>query len=593
MNRPELAARFPSSLYRYLQSFIGRYWVSYALAAGMLLSINFVIVWIPRQVGSMVDQLAKTRSLESIWVSVAIVLVAVVLIYLLRAGWRLYLFRAALRLSVELRTSLFARLSLQSPVFYQQHRTGDLMAAATNDIDALEAAAGEGFLSGFDGIVSLTVIVSAMALFVDWRLALVVLIPFPLLALGFKWISERVHIHSREALDAFSDLNDHVQESLTGVRTVRAIGLIPHMSGVMEQRTTVASDTSLQMQRWEAAYEPCVSGVLALALTLSLGAGSWLVWHDQLTIGQMTTMGMYLTQLIWPMFALGWVLSLTQRGKAAWARLEPILNEPLQVVNSGSQTEIGPAKLSFVGVSFQYPGQTHAALTNINLEIPAGGRIGIVGPTGSGKSTLLKLLLRQWEPQSGQVLWAGKPLNHWDLFTLRRQTAWVAQEPFLFSDTVAKNIGLGQDQVPLDTIERVARLAAVHNDVERLPNGYDTLVGERGVTLSGGQKQRVAIARALLNDASLLILDDALSAVDVGTETEILGHLRTQRSANQSASQTVLIVSHRLSSVVDADQIVVLRKGIITESGTHQELIELNGWYARQWRYQQIEQSLQ
>jgi ATP-binding cassette subfamily B protein/ATP-binding cassette subfamily C protein/ATP-binding cassette subfamily B multidrug efflux pump len=333
---------------------------------------------------------------------------------------------------------------------------------------------------------------------------------------------------------------------------------------------------------------------------LSLGYGGWLVWHGEISVGQLTSFGLYLGQLIWPMFAAGWVLALLERGRAAWERLQPVLAEPPAVDDHGTVAAVTPGALVAQGLTFHYPGDargaqtaqvSHAALTQVGFTLAPGATLGIVGPTGSGKSTLLKLLMRQWTPQQGAITWGGVPLAEHTLAALRQAQAWVAQEPFLFSATVGENIALAQPDASNGRIEAVARLAAVHDDIARLPQGYDTPVGERGVTLSGGQRQRVAIARSLLVQAPLLLLDDALSAVDTETEAQILAALRAARQQSGTARSTV-IVSHRLSTLLDADEILVLRHGRVTERGTHAELVALGGWYATQWHVQQLEASL-
>ncbi len=491
-------------------------------------------------------------------------------------------------MGVELRERLYTRLALQGPAFYQASRTGNLMALATNDIDAVEMAAGEAMLAGFDGSLTLALVVGMMWFGVDWRLAAVALLPFPFMALSFWWISRHVHEASRQSLERFGSLNDQVQETLSGVRTVRALGLQARSQAQFSQLAGAAARTSLDAQRWEAAYEPAVGFTLGTATVLTLGTGSWLVWRGELTVGQLTSFSLYLGQLLWPMFAAGWVLSLLERGKAAWSRLQPVLDMPLSVADEGSVARVEPGPLVASQVSFRYPGQQRDALKDLSLRLPEGHTLGLVGPTGSGKSTLLRLLLRHHAPQPGGLLeWNGVALQAYTLDALRSAIAWVPQEPFLFSASVAENIALAQPHASREEVVEAARLAAVHEDIQLLPQGYDTPVGERGVTLSGGQRQRIAIARALLAQAPLLLLDDALSAVDTQTEARILAHLRQARRG-----RTVIIASHRLSAVADADQTLVLRDGHVLEQGTHAGLMQRNGWYARQWRYQQLEASL-
>jgi ATP-binding cassette subfamily B protein/ATP-binding cassette subfamily C protein/ATP-binding cassette subfamily B multidrug efflux pump len=584
VTRPDI----PPSLLHLVGAFVRRHWRAYAASGVMLIGIAVLTVWLPRHVGGMVDALVARRLHGDALVrDLALLLGAGVAIYGLRVGWRLQLYAAAYRMGVELRTRLYERLSLQGPRFFQTRRTGDLMALATNDVDAVEMAAGEALLAGFDGTLTLVLVVAAMTLGVDWRLGLVVLLPFPAMALSFWWISRHVHDASRQALNAFGHLNDHVQETFSGVRTLRALGLEARSSQRFGQLARDAADASYQAQRWEATYEPAVGFTLTAAIVLSLGFGGWLVWRDEMTVGQLTSFGMYLGQLIWPMFAAGWVLALIERGRAAWARLGPVLAEPLTVDDHGHVADVRPGPIELQDVHFAYPGQAAPALHGVSLQLPAGSTLGLVGPTGAGKSTLLKLLLRQWAPQQGSVQWGGVALADHTLAALRAGIAWVPQEAFLFSASVAENIALARPDASRAEIEAVARQAAVHDDIQRLPQGYDTPVGERGVTLSGGQRQRVAIARALLADAPLLLLDDALSAVDTATEAQILGALRQARRG-----RTVIIASHRLSTLLDADQIVVLRHGHVTERGTHRQLVERGGWYATQWRVQQLEASL-
>ncbi|RZU02940.1 ABC transporter ATP-binding protein [Rivibacter subsaxonicus] len=572
-----------------ISRFVRSHWAAYAASALMLFGVALLTVWLPRQVGLLVDGLVANRlTPQTLALELAKLVGAGLAIYFLRVGWRLKLYAAAYRLGVELRARLYQRLTLQGPPFFQQRRTGDLMANATNDIDAIELAAGEAMLAGFDGTMTLVLVVAAMAIVVDPKLALVALLPFPPMALAFWWISRHLHDASRDALNAFSHLNDHVQETLSGVRTLRALGLEQRSSARFAELAADAARASERAQRWEATYEPAVGVSLTFAVVLTLGYGGWRVWHGELTIGELTSFNLYLGQLIWPMFAAGWVLSLIERGRAAWGRLQPVLDAPLTLVDEGTETPAPQAPIRLEQVRFAYPGQARPALDGVSLLLPAGHTLGLVGPTGAGKSSVLKLLLRQWDPQSGTLHWGATPLNQLSLQALREQVAWVAQEAFLFSATVAQNIALAKPDATREEVVRAARMASLHEDIERLPQGYDTPVGERGVTLSGGQRQRVAIARALLADRPLLLLDDALSAVDTLTESRILAHLREQR-----VGRSVIIASHRLSTVMDADHTLVLQHGHVVESGSHAELLARGGWYAAQWQYQQLEQQLE
>ena len=579
------------SLSRLIAGFVRQHWPAYAAAAVMLTGVATLTVWIPRRVGAIIDALAAHRmTAAELWLELLTLLAVGVIIYFLRVGWRITLFKAAYQLGVMLRTRFYTRMSQQGASFYQNQRTGDLMALATNDIDAIEMAAGEAMLAGFDGTLTLLMVLGIMLLGVDWRLACIALLPFPLMGLAFWRISSHIHTASTDSLQRFSALNDHVQESLSGVRTLRALGLEERSSQQFSTLAGHAANASLTAQRWEAAYEPAVGLTLTAATALTLGLGGYLVWQDQLTIGALTSFSMYLGQLIWPMFAAGWVLSLIERGRAAWQRLQPMLDAPLAIDDHGTMDTLTPGPLQLTDIGFAYAGQTAPALSGISLLLQPGQTLGLVGPTGSGKSTLLRVLLRQVTPQSGTATWSGQPLDAYTLHALRAAISWVPQESFLFSASIADNIALARPGATREDVERAAQLADIHDDILQFPEGYATHVGEKGITLSGGQRQRVAIARALLADNGLLLLDDALSAVDTGTETRILQHLEELR--RKRPERSAIIASHRLSAVVNADLILVLRDGHVTETGSHDALMQRDGWYASQWRYQQLEASL-
>jgi ATP-binding cassette subfamily B protein/ATP-binding cassette subfamily C protein/ATP-binding cassette subfamily B multidrug efflux pump len=408
------------SLFHLIGRFLRRHWAAYASSGVMLAAIALLLVWIPRQIGHVVDGLASGSLAGSALLrELAWLAGAAVLIYFLRVSWRLRLYAAAYRLGVELREQLYERLTRQGADFYQGQRTGNLMALATNDIDAVEMAAGEAMLAGFDGTMTLVIVVAMMSIGVDWRLALFAILPFPLMGLAFWWISRHVHEASARALQCFGALNDQVQETLSGVRTLRALGLQAHSEREFQRLAGGASEASLDAQRWEAAYEPAVGFTFATATMLVLAVGGWLVWHQQLTVGQLTSFSMYLGQLIWPMFATGWVLSLMERGKAAWARLQPVLDAPLAVDDHGTVPAVTPGPLALRGACFRYGAHARPALDNVTLELRPGRTLGLVGPTGAGKSTLLKLLLRQHGPDAGQLRWNGVDLQDYTLAALR------------------------------------------------------------------------------------------------------------------------------------------------------------------------------
>src|SRR5471032_424374 len=398
-------ARSSMSLSRLIGSFVRQHSGAYVAAGAMLAGVAVLGVWVPRQVGAMIDGLAAHRlSGNELLLHIGGLLLIGAAIYFLRVGWRQTLFAAAYQLGVSLR-----------PAFYQQQRTGDLMALATNDIDAIEMAAGEAMLAGFDGTLTLVMVLGVMLLGVDWRLAAIALLPFPFMALAFWRISSHIHSASTDSLQRFSALNDHVQETLSGVRTLRALGLEQRSGAQFGALAGHAANASLTAQRWEAAYEPAVGLTLTSASALTFGLGGYLVWQHQLSIGQLTSFTMYLGQLIWPMFAAGWVLSLIERGRAAWARLQPMLDAPLAIDDHGTLTVLQPGALTLQALAYAYQGQGVPALSDITLTLEPGQTLGLVGPTGCGKSTLLRVLLRQLTPQTGSVQWSGHALDEYKL----------------------------------------------------------------------------------------------------------------------------------------------------------------------------------
>lgn len=575
-------------LFSQLSWYFIREWRRYLGAITLLIVIAILQLLPPHLVGVIVDGVTHhTMSGRTIFMWIGVILVTAVATYLLRYVWRVLLFGASYQLAVELREDFYRQLSRQHPAFYLRHRTGDLIARATNDVDRVVFAAGEGVLTLVDSLVMGCVVLLVMSLQISWQLTLLSLVPMPIMALFIHRYGNQLHDRFKLAQAAFSSLNDQTQESLTSIRMIKAFGLESHQS---DQFSAIARDTgakNLRVARVDARFDPTIYIAIGFSNLLAIGGGSWMVWHDQLTLGQLTSFVMYLGLMIWPMLALAWMFNIVERGSAAWSRIGALLAEAPAVEDGDREppTEAGMLQASIR--EFRYPASAAPVLRDLNFTLKPGQMLGLCGPTGSGKSTLLSLLQRHFDIEQGDIRYHDIPLTQLRIDSWRSRLAVVSQTPFLFSDSVASNIALGKPDATQEEIERAAKLACVHEDILRLPQGYATEVGERGVMLSGGQKQRLSIARALLLDAEILILDDALSAVDGRTEHDILHNLRLW-----SRGRTLIISAHRLSALAEANEILVLQQGEIAQRGDHDALAAQPGWYRDMYRYQQLEAAL-
>ncbi|MTD27094.1 SmdA family multidrug ABC transporter permease/ATP-binding protein [Erwinia sorbitola] len=575
-------------LFSQLSWYFLREWRRYLGAVLLLIVIALLQLLPPHVVGKIVDGVSReSMSNSQLMMWVGVMLATAIVVYLLRYVWRVLLFGASYQLAVELREDFYRQLSRQHPGFYLRHRTGDLIARATNDVDRVVFAAGEGVLTLVDSLVMGMAVLIVMSTQISWQLTLLALLPMPVMAIVIKRYGDQLHQRFKLAQAAFSSLNDQTQESLSSIRMIKAFGLEDHQSG---QFAAIAKDTgekNMRVARVDARFDPTIYIAIGLSNLLAIGGGSWMVWHETMTLGQLTSFVMYLGLMIWPMLALAWMFNIVERGSAAWTRIQAMLAEAPAVVDGDRQLPEGRGLLQIAVREFRYPGAQQPALHNVHVEIKPGQMLGLCGPTGAGKSTLLSLLQRHFDIDQGEICYHGIPLPQLHLDGWRSRLAVVSQTPFLFSDSVASNIALGRPDATQSEIEQAAKLAFVHDDILRLPDGYQTEVGERGVMLSGGQKQRISIARALLLNAEILVLDDALSAVDGRTEHQILHNLRSW-----GEGRTVVISAHRLSALTEANEILVLQHGQIAQRGDHEQLAAMEGWYRDMYRYQQLEAAL-
>jgi ATP-binding cassette subfamily B protein len=489
----------------------------------------------------------------------------------------------------DLRNDLFAHLQKLPVSYYHAHRTGELMARATNDLSAVRMMLGPAIMYLVNTLVG-TAVALAFMIRISPRLTLLALIPMPFVSLSMWYFGDRIHRRFEEIQAHFAELTARVQENLAGVRVVRAFGREAGELAAFDTANTEYLNKNLALVHVSGLFDPSLSLFTGLAALLALWLGGMETMRGRITIGEFVAFTAYLGTLNWPMIALGWVVNLFQRGMASFARLAEILDAPVEI--ESAPDAVAPAsvrgEIEFRGLTFTHPGASRPALEDVTIRVPAGSTTAIVGRTGCGKSTLLSLLTRTFDPPPGTVFLDGIDVRRFDLHALRDHVSMVPQDVFLFSETVADNIAYGVEHADRPAIEAVARTAGLAEDIAGFPAGYETLVGERGITLSGGQRQRVAIARALLRGAPVLLLDDCLSSVDAHTEEQILGGLRPEMRR-----RTTLIVAHRVSTVRDADRIVVLEDGRVVESGSHDQLLVHGGRYAALAREQQLEQELE
>lgn len=580
------------TLIRQLAWFFRAHWQRYALTVSVLCIIAVIQTKVPALIGSMIDTVVHPAPDTTVWAGFQPLLVYLLaigfLVYALRYVWRVALYGAAYRLGYLLRQQLYQHYLTMDPDFFRQHRTGELMAHVSNDIQAVEMTAGEGILTLVDSLFIGCLVLWIMVTQYSLPLTLLSLLPLPIMAFLVARIGREIHQAFGKAQAAFGDVNNIAHENMSGLRTLRLFAAEQYAERQMQQSAESANQANMQVARVDAKFEPVIYLCIGSAYLLAIAGGSWLVMQQQLTIGQLTSFSLYLGQLIWPMFAIAWLFNILERGNAAYQRISSVLAAKPQLTSE--QTVASPPTndraLDIRLTRFENENGT-ALLQHISLPIHTGDFVGIVGPTGAGKSTLLKLIQRFADPHQGAIHLYDRALPEWPLQELRSQFAYVPQEPYLFSLSVAENIALGRPEATEEQIIAAAKLAELHRDITALPEGYQTAVGERGITLSGGQKQRLALARAWLTRRPFLLLDDALSAVDAKTASRILKNL-------QSASHTVtlLMVTHRLQEIEQANQIIVLEQGEQRESGTHLSLLEQDGWYARTWHYQQLEQAL-
>lgn len=552
---------------------------------GLLLTALLAIIP-PRIIGVLVDAIHNGK-LSAKYLLIMLVVLTVVAFgqYGARYMWRTAIWGEAAKLEKVLRNRLFWHYTQMDHEFFQHYRTGDLMAHATNDLSAIQRVAGGGILQFADSMITGGTTLIAMVSLIDWRLTIIAVLPIPLLAVMARYLGSKIHIAFRDSQAAFSRLNNKAEESITGIKVIKGLGQQQEDIKDFDDQVATTININRRVNTLDSLFDPMTTMIISLSYVITIVYGGYLVTSNQITIGSLVSFVSYLAMMIWPMFAVGMLFNTLERGNASYDRVMDLLNPQSHVIDDPHGVDQKPkGEVDYDIEQFSYPDDKRSALKNIHFEVPAGKTVGLVGRVGSGKSTILRLILRQFDNYQGTIKFGGIDIKHYKMDDLIPAIGYVPQDTFLFSDTIRENIRFAQPEASQEKVEEAAQKSDLFNQIKDLPEGYETEVGEEGISLSGGQRQRLSIARALLINSELLILDDALSAVDAETETQILENLRAERQ-----DKTTIISAHRLSSVMNADEILVINDGKITERGTHDELMQRGGWYKEMFERQELE----
>jgi ATP-binding cassette subfamily B protein len=597
---------------RGLFPYLSRYRGGVAMGFAVLIAGNLVGALLPLAIGTIIDSLTESRALIAHFRELPGPLYDFMLSFYRPRSTETLLFYAAVLLGIvavkgffgfwarwiligisrdieyDMRNDLLARLVALEPAFYVRNRTGELMSRCTNDLNSVRMVLGPGIMYSGNTIV---VMVAAVALMLKLSplLTLLVCIPVPVVAYAVRYFGKVIHDRYEKIQALLASLSARAQENLAGVRVIRAYAQERAEERAFDRVNRDYIERNYELIRTWSMFFPALEGLIGTTFLIVLWQGGRLVLRGDISLGALTAFFFYMGMLVWPMIALGWVTNIFQRGAASMGRLNYVLTAEPQINDAAARSEDGAeirGEIEFRNLTFAYNGT--AVLRGVNLRVPAGSTLAVVGPTGSGKTTLAALVARLYEAPEGAVWLDGRPLREWPLQTLRRAIGFVPQDTFLFSDTVRENIALGVEEAGDGDVERAAQVASIAGDVQDFPKRFQTLVGERGITLSGGQKQRTALARAVLRDPRILVLDDALSSVDTETEEKILRRLH-----DVMRQRTTILISHRCSTVKHADQIVVLRDGRIVEQGTHDELLDRGGYYFDLYQKQLLEEELE
>ena len=538
----------------------------------------------PMVMGRVIDAITSGRlTQDELLLHLFYLLLAAFGMYYLRYVWRMYILGTSYRLGQIMRSRLFEHFTKMSPAFYQNYRTGDLMAHATNDINALTRLAGGGVMSAVDASITALVTLLTMLFSISWQMTLVAILPLPFMAYATSRLGRKTHKAFGESQAAFSELNNKVQESVSGIKVTKSFGYQSDELASFQEVNDLTFQKNLQTMKYDSLFDPMVLLFVGSSYALTLLVGAFMVQAGQVTVGNLVTFISYLDMLVWPLMAIGFLFNITQRGKVSYQRIENLLSQESPVKDPEYPLDgIENGRLDYAIDRFAF--EDEETLRDIHFSLEKGQTLGLVGQTGSGKTALIKLLLREYDVDQGAIYLNGHDIRDYRLADLRSLMGYVPQDQFLFASSILENICFGNPDLPFSAVEEATQLAQVYQDIQAMPEGFDTVIGEKGVSLSGGQKQRLAMSRAMILNPDILILDDSLSAVDAKTEFAIIDNLKETRK-----DKTTIITAHRLSAVVHADLILVMQDGRIIERGRHEDLLALDGWYAQTYQSQQLE----
>ncbi|MFJ7646730.1 ABC transporter ATP-binding protein [Lysinibacillus sp. NPDC097279] len=569
-----------------LSWFFKQYWKQYTVAIVLLIIASVLEVIPPYLLGNIIDILTAGTMTTAILTKYILIFIGIIVGgYVLNFVWQFRLFEGAINLEKILRRNLMQHFLRMTPTFYEKNRTGDLMARATNDLNAVSLTAGFGIMTLIDSTIYMGCIIFAMGFMISWKLTFFAMLPVPIMAILIQYLGKIVHERYMKAQDAFGELNDSVLESVAGVRVVRAYVQEKKDEAAFAEMSEIVYEKNMHTTKINALFGPITKVGTGISYVVALGYGAHLVSTEAMSLGQLVTFTVYLGLAVWPIFAIGELINVMQQGNASLDRVQETLRYEADVQNIATpQTVAAPHAIGFENLTFQYPMSQVKNLQQISLSLKKGQTLGIVGKTGAGKTTFLRQLLREYPIGAGQLSIDGIDITSQTKEQLLDWIGYVPQDHVLFSRTIRENILFGKEDATEEELKQAIYAAYFEKDLAHLPMGLETLVGEKGVSLSGGQKQRVSIARALIKDPEILILDDSLSAVDAKTEAKIIENIQRERQ-----DRTTIITTHRLSGIQHANMIIVLDEGQIVEQGTHEQLLSQQGWYKEQFDRQQLE----